>query len=147
MVDAEGHLVGLNTHRVEEGFYLALPSGAEFRRFVDQAAGGELAPRRSLGIAVVPPIAARRLRAAVGLPPIDAPLIRAVDDNGPAGRAGLRRGDVIVGADDAAISSVDELHAALAGASNTIRLRVIRGAEELEVLVDFEVSSGSGGEA
>lgn len=146
IVDAAGRLVGLNTHRVEDGFYLALPSGEDFRRFIDEALAGELAPRRSLGIAVVPPVAARRLRLAVGLPPIDAPLVRAVEDGGPAGRAGIRRGDVIVGIGDANIASVDELHSALAGAASSIRVRVVRGSDEIEVLVEFESEPGAGGD-
>jgi serine protease Do len=142
IVDAAGRLVGLNTHRVEDGFYLALPSGEDFRRFIAEALAGELAPRRSLGIAVVPPVAARRLRLAVGLPPIDAPLVRTVEDGGPAGRAGIRRGDVIVGIGDANIASVDELHSALAGAASSIQVRVVRGSDEIEVLVEFEPDGG-----
>jgi serine protease Do len=147
VVDADGRLVGLNTHRIDSGFYLALPSGDELRRFVESAAAGEVAPRRSLGVAVVPPAAARRMRLAVGLPPIEAPLIRGVDENGPAGRAGLRRGDQIVKADGAVIASVDDLHAALSTAGGSITLRVVRGTEELDVLVDFESNGGPGGAA
>ena len=147
IVDAAGRLVGLNTHRVEDGFYLALPSGDEFRRFIDQALAGEIAPRRSLGIAVVPPVAARRLRLAVGLPPLDAPLVRAVDESGPAARAGIRRGDVLVGIDGTVISSVDDLHAALGGTADSIRVRVVRGTDEIEMLVEFAAEPGEGGDA
>lgn len=146
IVDAEGRLVGLNTHRVDDGFYVALPSGEQFRRFVEQALSGELTPRRSLGIAVVPPTAARRMRIAVGLPPVEAPLIRGVDENGPAGRAGLRRGDLVIKADDETVTTVDDLHRALDGAGNSIRLRVVRGTDEIDVLVDFEATGASGGE-
>lgn len=144
VVDADGRLVGLNTHRVDDGFYLARPSGEEFRRFIDQAVSGELTTRRSLGVAVVPPVAARRMRNAVGLPPVDAPLIRGVAESGPAGRAGIRRGDLIVKADDETIASVDDLHRALDGAGSSIRLRIVRGTEEIEVLVEFELNGGTG---
>ena len=146
VVDASGRLVGLNTHRVEDGFYLALPAGEEFRRFIDQALTGELASRRSLGIAVVPPAAARRLRLAVGLSPIEAPLVRAVEEGGPAARAGIRRGDVIIGVGAATITSVDELHTALVGAPNSLSLRVVRGSDEVEIIVEFESESGTKGE-
>ena len=136
----------MNTHRVEDGFYLALPSGEEFRGFIDQALAGEIAPRRSLGIAVVPPAAARRLRLAVGLPALDAPLVRAVDEDGPAARAGIRRGDVIIGIDGAVISKVDDLYAAIGGTADPIRVRVVRGTDELEVLVEFIAEPGAGGD-
>jgi serine protease Do len=147
IVDATGHLVGINTHRVDAGFYLALPAGEEFQRFIERASAGEVVARRSLGVAVVPPSAARRMRAAVGLPPVEAPLIRGLDENGPAGRAGLRRGDQILQAGDAAISSVEELQQVLAGAGSTLSLRILRGTEEVDVLVDFEATETSGGEA
>jgi serine protease Do len=147
IVDVAGRLVGINTHRVDAGFYLALPTGSEFRRFVEQAAAGEVRTRRSLGIAVVPPAAARRMRLAVGLPPVDAPLIRGVDESGPAGRAGLRRGDQILRANDTAITSVEDLQQVLADADASIALRILRGAEELDVLVEFEATGEQGGEA
>jgi S1-C subfamily serine protease len=146
-VDSTGRLVGLNTHRIDSGFYLALPAGEELRRFVASAAAGELRERKTLGIAVVPPAAARRMRLAVGLAAIESPLIRGVDERGPAGRAGIRRGDVIVKAGDEAIGSIDDLQRALTGAGSSIVLRVLRGADELDVLVDFESDGGPGGEA
>jgi serine protease Do len=146
IVDAAGRLVGINTHRVDAGFYLALPTGEEFRRFVERAAAGEVATRRSLGVAVVPPTAARRMRAAVGLPPVEAPLIRGLDENGPARRAGLRRGDQILRAGDFAVATVEDLQRALADAGSTISLRILRGTDEIDVLVDFGSTEAAGGE-
>jgi len=147
IVDAQGRLVGINTHRVDSGFYLALPTGKDFRRFVERAAAGEVTTRRSLGIAVVPPAAARRMRVAVGLPPVEAPLIRGLDENGPAGRAGLRRGDQILRAGDVAITTVEDLQRVLADAGSTLSLRVLRGTDEIDVQVDFESADAPGGEA
>jgi serine protease Do len=147
IVDAGGRLVGINTHRVDSGFYLALPTGADFRRFVERAAAGEVTTRRSLGIAVVPPAAARRMRVAVGLPPVEAPLIRGLDEDGPAGRAGLRRGDQILRAGDVAITTVEDLQRVLADAGSTLALRILRGTDEIDVQVDFDSSDASGGEA
>ena len=147
IVDAGGRLVGINTHRVDSGFYLALPTGQDFRRFVERAAAGEVATRRSLGIAVVPPAAARRMRVAVGLPPVEAPLIRGLDESGPAARAGLRRGDQILRAGDVAITTVDDLQRVLADAGSTLSLRVLRGTDEIDVLVDFDSTDAPGGEA
>src|SRR5580704_11056500 len=147
IVDAGGRLVGINTHRVDSGFYLALPTGEDFRRFVERAAAGEVTTRRSLGIAVVPPAAARRMRIAVGLPPVEAPLIRGLDENGPAGRAGLRRGDQILRAGDVAISTVEDLQGVLADAGSTLTLRILRGTDEIDVQVDFDAAEAAGGEA
>jgi serine protease Do len=147
IVDAGGRLVGINTHRVDSGFYLALPTGSDFRRFVERAAAGEITTRRSLGIAVVPPAAARRMRVAVGLPPVEAPLIRGLDENGPAARAGLRRGDQILRAGDVAITTVEDLQRVLADSGSTLALRILRGTDEIDVEVDFESAEAAGGEA
>jgi S1-C subfamily serine protease len=147
IVDAEGRLVGINTHRVDSGFYLALPTGTDFRRFVERAAAGEVTARRSLGIAVVPPAAARRMRIAVGLPAVEAPLIRALDENGPAARAGLRRGDQILRAGDVAVSTVEDLQRVLAETGSMLSLRILRGTEEIDVQVDFDSTEAPGGEA
>ena len=147
IVDAGGRLVGINTHRVDSGFYLALPTGVDFRRFVERAAAGEVTTRRSLGIAVVPPAAARRMRLAVGLPPVEAPLIRGLDEDGPAGRAGLRRGDQILRAGDVTITTVEDLQRVLADAGSTLALRILRGTDEIDVQVDFDSTDASGGEA
>jgi len=55
--------------------------------------------------------------------------------------------DVIVKAGDEAIASIDDLQRALSDAGSTILLRVLRGAVELDVLVDFESDGGPGGDA
>src|SRR5919206_467054 len=54
--------------------------------------------RAGRGGARAPPRAARRLRAAVGLPERDGLLVHAVVGGSPAERAGLERGDLIVAA-------------------------------------------------
>src|SRR5918994_2357114 len=95
LVDAAGRLLGLNSVRMEGGLLLALPADAALRTRVDALARGESPARPRLGVALAPPRAARRMRAAVGLPERDGGLlVRAVEDDGPAARAGVERGDL-----------------------------------------------------
>ena len=54
--------------------------------------------RPRLGVALAPPRAARRMRAAVGLPERDGLLVHEVEPDSPAGAAGLQRGDLLVAA-------------------------------------------------
>jgi serine protease Do len=137
LVDVAGRLLGLNAIRLEGGLILAIPADAALRRRVDALAAGEATERPRLGIALAPPRAARRLRAAVGLPERDGLLVRGVQEDSPAGRAGLERGDLLVSAAGAPLDSVDALFDALEAAlpSGTLTLGVLRGTEEREVPV------------
>ncbi len=139
LLDTEGRLVGIDTHREGDGFYLAIPADDELRRRVDALSRGEAPRRARLGVALAPPKIARRLRRSVGLPERDGLLVRAVEPGGPADRAGIRQGDLIVSAGGEAIASIDDLASALetGEASSSMELGVVRGVEELRVAVDL----------
>jgi serine protease Do len=139
VVDSGGRLVGINTHRQGEGFYLALPATAELRQRVEALGRGESPRRARLGVALTPPRAAQRLRQAVGLPPRDGLLVQAVEPDGPAARAGVRDGDLIVSVGDRQVSSVEDLAGALKSAAEagTADLGIVRGVEEVSVAVHF----------
>ena len=83
--------------------------------------------------------AARELRRAVGLPERDGLLVRAVEDGGPADRAGVRTGDLLVEAGGRPLATADDLHEALDGLAPDapLALRVVRGTDELDVTVSF----------
>ncbi|HTW06038.1 MAG TPA: S1C family serine protease [Acidimicrobiales bacterium] len=142
LLGPEGNLIGINTHREGEGFYLALSAGAELRQRIDALARGETPKRVRLGVALAPPRAARHLRQAVGLAPRDGLLVHEVDDQGPGGRAGIRRGDLIVVVAGKPVTTVAELAEALqqAGESGAAELVVVRGTDEVTLSVSFEVS-------
>src|SRR4051812_46379986 len=93
LVDPDGRLLGLNAVRREGGLILAVPADDTLRRRIDALARGESGERPRLGIALAHPRAARKLRAAVGLPERDGLLVRGVVEDSPAGRArgGRRR--------------------------------------------------------
>jgi putative serine protease PepD len=66
-------------------------------------------------------------------------LIREVEASGPGDRAGLRRGDLIVGSDGEPISSPDQLFDAIRRSAEhgNLNLKVVRGAEELDLTITF----------
>jgi serine protease Do len=122
VLDGDGRLLGINTQRIGEGFYLALPADESLRARIDALGRGESAVRPRLGIAVAP------------------------------GRTVFLEGDLIVSAGGAPIEDPDGLHEALAKAgSGKLDVGLVRGVEELTVAVDLggPVSAGeaSGGEA
>jgi serine protease Do len=136
LVDAQGRLLGINSVRMEGGLLLALPADASLRSRVDALSRGEAPPRPRLGVALAPPRAARRLRAAVGLPERDGLLVRGVEPESPAASAGLQPGDLLVAAGDRQLRGYDELFDALE-AGGPLTLTVVRGSDEREVVAHF----------
>jgi serine protease Do len=132
VVDAEGRLVGINTLRLDGSLIVALAADAAMKERVEALGRGESPNRTRLGVAVAPPRAARRMRRAVGLPDRDGVLVREVVAEGPAARAGLEEGDLIVAVGGEAVGRLDDLFHALdaAGERGTLDLTVVRGVEE-----------------
>jgi serine protease Do len=135
LLDTDGRLVGLNTNRIGEGFYLALPANADLRARVDALGRGETPRRTRLGVAVAPSHIARRMRRSVGLPERDGLLVRGVEDGSLAADAGIEAGDLLVEAAGRPITDADDLFAALSATELPFDLKLVRGAEERTVRV------------
>ena len=141
LLDADGRLVGLNTNRIGEGFYLALPADASLRSRVEALGRGESVSRPRLGIAVAPARVSRHLRESVGLPARDGVLVRGVEDDSPAARAGIRDGDLIVEIGGQAVTEADQLQEILATTPMPFEVKVVRGTDERTVSVGGEASA------
>jgi serine protease Do len=135
LLDATGKLVGINTNRIGEGFYLALPADAALRSRVDALARGESPSRPRLGVAVAPSHVARRLRRSVGLPERDGILVRGVEDDSPAAAAGIQAGDLIVEVGGKPVTDADDLYAVLGTLDLPFEVKVVRGTDERTVQV------------
>ena len=138
LLDAEGRLLGVNTNRLGDGFYLAMPADDSLRERMDALSRGESRESPRLGIGIVPSGAARSLRRAVGLPDRDGLLVRAVEEGAPAAHAGLAEGDMIVEAQGQQVTSVDDLYDALERMGDgPLELTVLRGSEERPVSISL----------
>ena len=147
VLDVQGQLLGINTNRLGEGFYLAIPADETLRGRVDALARGESVRTPQLGITITPGHMARRMRRAVGLPDAEGLLIRDVAEDSPAAQAGLARGDLIVAAAGQPVHTVDDLSGALHAAGDTIDLNVLRGTDERSIQVALGQTSQPDGEA
>jgi serine protease Do len=139
IVDGEGRLLGINTNRLGEGFYAAITADGALRDRIDALGRGESTSKPRLGVGVAPGHVARRLRRAVGLPERDGLLIRFVEEDSPAGRAGIEQGDLLVEVAGASVASVDDLWTALDAvpAAGSFEVKVVRGTEERTVGVSL----------
>ena len=135
LVDAAGRLLALNTNRLEGGLYLALPTDTALRARCAALGQGETPAAPRLGIGIAPSWAARRMRHAVGLPELDGLLVRDVDPDGNAARAGIATGDLIIAAGGTPVADADDLADVLATATGTVELTIVRGVEERAVPV------------
>jgi serine protease Do len=136
LVDPDGHLLGLNVVRMDGGLIVALPADAALRERADGLARGETPVRPRLGVAIAPAHVARRLRKAVGLPEREGLLVRWVEDGGPADRAGIEKGDLIVAAGGEPVARVDDLQPRVEAAGDAeLVLTVVRGTDERDVAV------------
>jgi len=138
LLDLAGRMVGLNTHRLGEGFYLALPATAALQARVRALAAGESPRGRRLGVGLAPVPVARRLRRAVGLPDAEGLLVRLVEEGSPAAAAGLGVGDLLVAAAGRPLVVVEDLHAVLDRfEGDALEVRVLRGTEERTATIRF----------
>jgi serine protease Do len=142
LVDADGRLLGLNTNRLGEGFYLALPADAALRARVEALGRGESVERPRLGIAIAPNRVARRLRQSVGLPERDGLLVRGVEDDSPAARAGIRDGDLIVEVAGRPVTDGDALQEILGTVEMPFEVKLVRGTDERTVSVGGSAAAG-----
>jgi serine protease Do len=139
LLDLSGRLIAVNTHRLGEGFYLALPGTASLQARVRALMAGESPGGRRLGVGLAPVPAARRLRRAVGLPDAEGLLVRLVEEGSSAETAGLSPGDLLVAADGRPLIVVEDLHEAIEEVeTGSIELQVLRGTEERKVTVVFD---------
>lgn len=141
LVDSRGRVVGVNTA------IIAMAQGISFAVPVDTAKWvvGELLAhgkvrRAYLGITGRECALSRRTQRSHHLVSETAVQIVSVEERGPAQRAGLRPGDIIVSLDHHPIAHVDDLHRLLTGpaAARLVRLSVLREGE----LVEFRVMLG-----
>jgi S1-C subfamily serine protease len=136
LVDSRCRVVGINTAIVAmaQGLGFAVPSTAA-RWVVGELLAHGRVRRLSLGITAGTAALPRRLIRELDLLTDKAVEVAEVISSGAAARAGLKAGDLIVGAAGRIIGSTDELHRILAAlpAEREVVLQVVRGKRLLEI--------------
>jgi serine protease DegQ len=139
LVDGSGQVMGINdaylppaTGAVSIGF--AIPS-ATVLDVVDQLLSTGRARHAFFGIQ--PGTLTAEIAERLGVSRTDGVLVLDVVGGGPADRAGIRPGDVLIALDDTAVPSVEEFLAALRGhrPGDRVRVTVLRGDTERQLTV------------
>jgi len=136
LVSSRGEVVGINTAVIMGAQGICFAVAANTASFVL----GELirhgrVRRAFIGIAAQQTAIPPRRRRAFGLAQDSAVMVSSVEPDSPAGRAGLKAGDIVVALDGAAIAGADDLVRALTGdkIARNVALDVLRGTERLTV--------------
>lgn len=128
LINTEGEILGLNTSGLTPGSALTIPTKAAWR--IGEALAKEGTVKRGyLGIrtqSVELPEAARQ---ALGSSEENGLLVLWLEDKGPAEKAGLLVGDILVGIEGKAVSDPDDIFAALTSdtVGKTIEVKILRG--------------------
>jgi S1-C subfamily serine protease len=138
LVDSRGRVVGVNTAVVAaaQGISFAVPA-ATAGWVVPQLLARGRVPRGLLGLAGRRRPLDRRLARAHGLTQSTAVEVLSVEPTGPAARAGVRPGDLVVAVEGRPVEGVDDLHRFLAGwpVGRPATFGVLRGVERLDVAI------------
>ena len=134
LLNARGEVVGINA-MIFGRLALSIPSNA-----ASAWLAGADERRSRLGIRILPIEIPASLRGAKPKIPEAGLVVAAVEAGGPAERAGLLVGDVLLGVDGGTPSDVESLLDAIAQARETVRLRVMRGGKISSMDVNLRTS-------
>jgi S1-C subfamily serine protease len=138
LVTSDGSVVGVNTATIMGAQGLCFAIGINTAKFVAGRLLRDGKIRRSyIGVEAQTLPLHRRLVRFYDLPQESGVVVISVQDPGPAKRAGLREGDVILALDGKPVAGVDDLHRLLTDArvGVTSTLTVLRRTEKLELKV------------
>jgi S1-C subfamily serine protease len=138
LVDSRGRVIGINTAMISmaQGISFAVPVNTAKWVVSELLTRGKVR-RAYLGLgAQVRPLS-RRTQRYFELTATTAVEVVSVEESGPAHRAGLREGDLIVALNGQSIATVDDIHRLLTGqpAGSVIKLTILRDQERREVQV------------
>ncbi len=138
LVNSEGHVIGVNTATIMGAQGLCFAIGINTAKFVAGRLLSDGRIRRSyIGVEAQTTPLHRRLVRFYDLPRETGVIVAAVTPGGPAQRAGVREGDVIIALDHKPIAGVDDLHRLLTDAhvGMSSKLTVLRRTEKLDLYV------------
>jgi S1-C subfamily serine protease len=136
LIDAEGHVLGLNTSGFGRGSFITIPTEVAWKVAEELAAHGSI-KRGYLGIRSQPVELTAAAQKALKREQASGLLIVGIEAGTPAETAGLLVGDILVGLNGRPVSDPDELFASLSGdvVGKPTPVEILRGGEPKTVTV------------
>lgn len=136
LLDMKGKVIGINTAIIPNAQGIGFSVDVDrVKSFIAQVAkyGKPKPPQLGVSVQGLTRNSAARLKIQGGI------LVRTVQKDAPAGRAGVKEGDVIISYADQQIISVEQFVALVKGSrwGETVRVRLIRDGEPVELFVEF----------
>jgi len=139
LVNAEGKVVGINTRGVARGRAVTIPATTVDRVVDELLEKGHIA-RPYLGLAMQPVAVPEALRGTLKSESTSGLIIVHVEPSGPADRAGILLGDVLVELQAKSLESLESVQQVLssARAGDKIAVTVLRGGSPIELEVTLQ---------
>lgn len=136
LVNAAGEIVGVNTSGLSRSMGLTIPA-ATVNRVVDQLLAKGRIARGYLGLGLQPVRLPDTLNRAVGISSETGVIVISIESGGPAEKAGLFIGDIIVTLDGTPVTDTDAVQGLLGPdrIGSALRAKVARGGQPVDVTI------------
>ncbi|MDQ3254935.1 MAG: S1C family serine protease, partial [Acidobacteriota bacterium] len=136
LIDAEGRVLGINTSALARGAGLTIPAST-VNRVVDALLTRGRIARPYLGVGMHPVALPESLRSKLKLTAPSGLIMLSVEPDGPADKAGVTLGDVLIALNDAPTADTDDVQAALGGreVGQEVKAKIVRGGEVKELTI------------
>jgi S1-C subfamily serine protease len=135
LVNVQGQVMGINTSG-PRNLVLTIPAST-VNRVVDQLLQTGRIARGYLGLGMQPVRLPDNLKQSLNLSSNGGVIVVSLEPNGPADRAGILIGDILVALDQTSISDISDVHAMLdpERVGKPLRTQIIRGGNSVEVSI------------
>ena len=136
LIDAEGRILGINTSALARVAGLTIPAST-VNRVVDALLTRGRIARPYLGVGMHPVALPESLRSRLKLTAPSGLIMLSVEPEGPADKAGVTLGDVLIALNDAPTADTDDVQAALGGreVGQEVKAKIVRGGEVKEMTI------------